>query len=104
MDETRVVLDGLGFPESTRWHEGRIWLCNWGAGEVLAVDPDGEREVVTLGDPRVGMYLPGSVWRELRRFSPGAVCLVLASERYDPAVYQVDGDVLEANSAQLGKE
>src|SRR5271154_906671 len=74
-----------------------------GSLEVV-VDSDGEREVVTLGDPRVGMYLPGSVWRELRRFSPGAVCLVLASERYDPAVYQVDGDVLEANSAQLGKE
>lgn len=47
MGETRVVLDGLGFPESTRWHDGRTWLCNWGAGEVLAVTGDGEREVVT---------------------------------------------------------
>ena len=46
MTETRLVIDGLGFPESTRWHEGRIWLCNWGAGEVLAVSTDGTREVV----------------------------------------------------------
>jgi sugar lactone lactonase YvrE len=46
MTETRVILDGLGFPESTRWHEGRAWLCNWGTGEVLAVTSDGEREVV----------------------------------------------------------
>lgn len=46
MTETRLVIDGLGFPESTRWHDGRIWLCNWGAGEVLAVGTDGTREVV----------------------------------------------------------
>jgi sugar lactone lactonase YvrE len=46
MDETQVLLDGLGFPESTRWHDGRAWLCNWGSGEVLAVAGDGEREVM----------------------------------------------------------
>jgi len=70
----------------------------------VVVEADGEREVVALGDPRVGMYLPGTAWRELRRFSPGTVCLVLASERYDPAVYPVDGDPVESNSAQLGDE
>jgi sugar lactone lactonase YvrE len=46
MTDIRVILDGLGFPESTRWHDGRAWLCNWGTGEVLAVTSDGEREVV----------------------------------------------------------
>jgi sugar lactone lactonase YvrE len=46
MDETRLVVDGLGFPESTRWRDGRVWLCNWGAGEVLAVTPDGERDTI----------------------------------------------------------
>ncbi len=43
---TRLVLDGLGFPESTRWHDGRVWLCNWGAGEVLPATSAGEREVM----------------------------------------------------------
>ena len=43
---THLVLDGLGFPESTRWHEGRVWLCNWGAGEVLAATSGGEHEVI----------------------------------------------------------
>jgi sugar lactone lactonase YvrE len=47
MGEVHVVLDGLGFPESTRWRDGRVWLCNWGSGEVLAVTPDGQREVIT---------------------------------------------------------
>ncbi|MFL5864829.1 MAG: SMP-30/gluconolactonase/LRE family protein [Solirubrobacteraceae bacterium] len=46
MAETQVLLDGLGFPESTRWRDGRVWLCNWGSGEVLAVGPTGVREVV----------------------------------------------------------
>ena len=52
MSETRVLADGLGFPESTRWHEGRAWLCNWGVGEVLAVSSDGEREVVARLAPQ----------------------------------------------------
>ena len=46
VNETHVIVDGLGFPESTRWRDGRLWLCNWGAGEVLAVSVDGEREVM----------------------------------------------------------
>ena len=52
MSDTRVVVDGLGFPESTRWHAGRIWVCNWGAGEVLAVSAHGECEVVARLAPR----------------------------------------------------
>jgi sugar lactone lactonase YvrE len=41
----RLVLDGLGFPESTRWYDGRVWLCDWGSGEVLAASSGG-REVM----------------------------------------------------------
>ncbi len=48
----RLVLDGLGFPESTRWHDGRVWLCNWGAGEVLAATSGGEHEVTARLAPR----------------------------------------------------
>ncbi len=46
MSDPQLVLDGLGFPESTRWRDGRAWLCNWGAGEVLAVTVDGKRDVI----------------------------------------------------------
>jgi sugar lactone lactonase YvrE len=52
MLESRLVLDGLGFPESTRWHDGRAWLCNWGAGEVLAVAVDGQRQVMARLAPQ----------------------------------------------------
>jgi sugar lactone lactonase YvrE len=52
MSETHVLVDGLGFPESTRWRDGRAWLCNWGAGEVLSVTPDGHAEVVARVAPQ----------------------------------------------------
>lgn len=52
MNGTRVVIDGLGFPESTRWRDGRAWLGNWGTGEVLAVSEDGEREVMARLAPQ----------------------------------------------------
>jgi sugar lactone lactonase YvrE len=52
MSEPRVLLEGLGFPESTRWRDGRVWLCNWGSGQVLAVTPAGEADVVAALPPR----------------------------------------------------
>jgi sugar lactone lactonase YvrE len=40
------LLTGLRIGECARWHDNRLWLANWGEGEVLAVDPGGEREVI----------------------------------------------------------
>jgi sugar lactone lactonase YvrE len=40
------LLTGLVFPESPRWHDGRLWLADWGAEQVVAVDLDGNSEVV----------------------------------------------------------
>ena len=54
----QLVTDGLGIPESTRWHDGRAWVCNWGAGEVLAVTPAGATDVVARLAPET---LPLSV-------------------------------------------
>ncbi|HEX2469571.1 MAG TPA: SMP-30/gluconolactonase/LRE family protein [Candidatus Limnocylindrales bacterium] len=44
--EPAVLLDGLAFPESPRWHDGRLWVSDWGAGEVIAVDPEGASAVM----------------------------------------------------------
>ena len=41
------LLTDLAFPESPRWHDGRLWLADWGTHEVIAVDLDGKSEVVT---------------------------------------------------------
>ena len=41
-----IFATGLRMGESPRWHEGRFWMCDWLAGEVLAFDATGGREVV----------------------------------------------------------
>jgi sugar lactone lactonase YvrE len=51
MSEPKVLLTGLGIPESPRWHEGRLWFCNWIERQVMAVSLDGEAEVMTTRDP-----------------------------------------------------
>ena len=51
MPEPRVLLNGLGIPESPRWHDGRLWFCNWIDRQVMAVDMDGEAEVMLTRDP-----------------------------------------------------
>ena len=43
---TEVLLTGLKIAESARWHDGRLWLSNWGAQEILAVGLDGRAEVM----------------------------------------------------------
>jgi sugar lactone lactonase YvrE len=44
------LLDGLSFGESLRWHEDRLWLADWGAQEIMAVDHEGQPEVVAEVD------------------------------------------------------
>jgi sugar lactone lactonase YvrE len=52
--EGQTLLTGLAMGESPRWHENRLWLSDWGAQEIVAVDLDGKREVVV----RVPFGLP----------------------------------------------
>lgn len=46
MVEPRTLLTGLVIGESPRWHDGRLWVANWGTGEVVAVDEQGASDVV----------------------------------------------------------
>ncbi len=50
----RVLLDGLAYVESARWHEGRLWFAHWGTEEIVAVDLEGNSEVVAHGSPGLG--------------------------------------------------
>jgi sugar lactone lactonase YvrE len=43
---TETLVTGLTVGESPRWHEDRLWLSNWGAQEILAVDSAGRTEVM----------------------------------------------------------
>ena len=46
----QVLAEGIAFPESPRWHEGRLWFSDWMAHQVIALSPDGESEVITEVD------------------------------------------------------
>ena len=46
MPEMHTLLTGLAFGESPRWHDGRLWVADWGAQEILALDLEGKREVI----------------------------------------------------------
>jgi sugar lactone lactonase YvrE len=54
MVEATTLLTGLVIGESPRWHDGRLWFANWGAGEIVAVDLEGNAEVVAPGPPGLG--------------------------------------------------
>ena len=52
-----------------------------GSFEVLLKDGK-DTETVTLNLPDKGLLIPEGIWRELKNFSSGAVCLVIASDVY----------------------
>lgn len=46
MAQPNTLLSGLVVGESPRWHDGRLWLSNWGTQEIIAVDTRGTREMM----------------------------------------------------------
>ena len=48
--EPRTLLTGLVMGESPRWWNGRLWVCDWGARELVAVDLAGGRETIVAID------------------------------------------------------
>jgi len=58
------------------------------AGSFEVVLDDGHRVKATrLDRAHSGVYIATGIWRELKNFSSGAICLVLASAPYDEADY-----------------
>jgi sugar lactone lactonase YvrE len=45
MPDLDLLMSGVSFGESPRWHDGRLWFSDWGAKEVIALDPEGRSEV-----------------------------------------------------------
>src|SRR5260370_16309963 len=57
LPEVQTLLTGLGFGESPRWRQDRLWFSNWGMQEIVAVDLDGKSEVIV----RVPTTIPFSI-------------------------------------------
>lgn len=53
----------------------------------VVLDDGKNRKVVELNRPYYGLLVVSGIWRELINFSSGAICLVLASHKYDKNDY-----------------
>ena len=58
------------------------------SGSFDVILNDGKEEkIVTLNKPFEGLLITNGIWRELKNFSSGAVCLVVASDVFSEADY-----------------
>ena len=46
MSDPRTLMTGIVFGESPRWHDGRLWFADWARQEIIAVDLDGNSEMM----------------------------------------------------------
>lgn len=46
MNEPQTLMTGIAFGESPRWHDDRLWFSDWGTQEIIAVDLEGNSEVM----------------------------------------------------------
>lgn len=64
----------------------QLLIAASGSFDVI-LDDGGTRRKYSLNRSYYGLFVPTMTWRELENFSSGSVCLVLASEYYDPMDY-----------------
>lgn len=62
-------------------------LINVSGSSKVRVDNGFETDIVELNRPRMGLYLPTMLWKDMYEFSEDSVLLVLASEHYDDSEY-----------------
>ena len=67
-------------------------LINVSGTSKVRVDDGKEEYVVELNRPRMGLYLPTMLWKDMYDFSEDSVLLVLASTHYDGNEYIRDYD------------
>jgi sugar lactone lactonase YvrE len=51
MTQPTVLMTGIALGESPRWHDGRLWFCDWVARRIIAADDAGNHEVVVENAP-----------------------------------------------------
>ena len=102
MLKTEILLDGLGFPEGPRWHDGKLWFSDMGMCRVMTVDLDGNAEtVVEVPEQPSGLgWLPDNHLlvvsmkdRRLLRLDPGG--LVKVADLRDLASFHCNDMVVD---------
>ena len=67
--------------------ETEFLLVNVSGRSKVRIDNGEESVVVELDKPRMGLYIPNMVWKDMYDFSSDSVLLVLASRHYDSQEY-----------------
>lgn len=62
-------------------------LINVSGTSKVKMDNGYETDIVELNKPRMGLYVPTMMWKDMYDFSADSVLLVLASEHYDGSEY-----------------
>jgi len=69
-------------------HKELYQLIVAASGSFNVLLDDGQnKKIITLNKPDYGLMVVPGIWRELFEFSSGAICLVLASQKYDQEDY-----------------
>ncbi len=69
-------------------HKNLFQLVIAASGSFDVIIDDGQnKKIVQLNRPYYGLLIVPGIWREIINFSSGAICLVLASEKYDERDY-----------------
>ncbi len=63
LEDEKIIVRGLSMPHSPRWHDGKLWYLESGAGQLCTLDPEtGEKDVIaempgfTRGLDFIGRY------------------------------------------------
>jgi dTDP-4-dehydrorhamnose 3,5-epimerase-like enzyme len=67
------------------------------------LDDGCKNERIHLNRSNYGLYVHSMMWRSIENFSSNAVCLVLASERYDETDYIHDYDTFVSIARDLSE-
>jgi sugar lactone lactonase YvrE len=86
-----VLMDGIVFGESPRWHDGQVWFSDWGAHQVVALDPDSGRHEVVASVESLPMCID---------FLPDGRLLIVDSARSRLLRREPDGSLV--THAELG--
>ncbi len=73
-------------------HELQQLLVSICGSFEVELDDGTQKRTVALNRPSTGLLIPTMIWRELKTFSGGSVCLCLASHHYSEADYIRDYD------------
>ncbi len=77
-------------------------LINVSGTSKVKVDNGFETDIIELNKPRMGLYIPTMMWKDMYEFSEDSVLLCLASEHYDGEEYirNYDDFLKEVRGAQ----